>query len=79
MTAPRPVTGPDGDNPITDEQIRELSRGARRRMSRLESEAGDGDIERSAFVALDRRFTTDKRDAARKHLAAAWNARQGGG
>ncbi len=24
MTTTRPVTGPDGDNPITDEQIREL-------------------------------------------------------
>lgn len=59
----KPVTGPDGDNPISDEQIRELRRAGA---------IGATDC----HIAL---WGSWLRSATRTRCAAAWNARHGGG
>lgn len=68
------VTGPDGDNPITDEQIREL------RSLGSTPVTGNG-IEYACDVALCEldleTSTIQQRRAARARCAAAWNARHG--
>lgn len=61
----KPVTGPDGDNPITDEQIREL---------RASAPPGS-DIVRDCNWALERACCPSR---ARARCAAAYNARHGG-
>jgi hypothetical protein len=83
-TTARPVTGPDGDNPITDEQIREL-----RADYFSDHTSYTNGSELSASAQLDvfdvalwpsdvhaRAWLTPAE--ARTRCAAAWNARQGG-
>lgn len=75
-TAFKPVTGPDGDNPITDKQIREMLEQA------FTATFADARIRidcRIALVAAGRaRDGGTTRNAARGRLAAAWNTRHGG-
>jgi hypothetical protein len=67
------VTGPDGDNPITDAQIREL-RAVHLDPSPL--------WRREYAIALGEQRTVNDPEGdmrtARARCAAAWNARQGG-
>ncbi len=71
----KPVTGPDGDNPITDAQIRQVRDAATRER--------DATLLGTALNALRTPgwyFQNGPAyDAARKRCAAAWNARHGGG
>jgi hypothetical protein len=62
-TTARPVTGPDGDSPITDEQIREL-----RKIGAI-----DWRTFHTAIVNPD----PDSKRTSCTACAAAWNARQG--
>lgn len=78
----KPVTGPDGDNPITDEQIRDLNKelgneivmltGKRRNEVHL--------MRQDCALALGyiRIPGKGQKAAARVRVAAAWNARHGG-
>lgn len=70
MTTPRPVTGPDGDNPITDEQIRDLRDEVRAEIERLIG------IKNNCLDGLDV-GASPQRAAARARCAAAYNARLG--
>lgn len=74
----KPLTGPDGDNPITDAQIRELREQARNRKPhadfRLWTTCDDA-LERIAPRAASRARRLKKRNAARTRCAEAWNAR----
>lgn len=69
---PRPVTGPDGDNPISTGQIRELRETGPRTIDVL----NDCDM---ALAALRGEFGAGRHlaDQALARCAAAWNARQG--
>lgn len=77
MGEQRPVTGPGGHNPITDEQIEAL-RG-------LAGLAGQHWIVTDTFAAVTvgksdmfwREVTAAERDDARTRCAAAYNARRG--
>jgi hypothetical protein len=51
---------------VTDEQVREL-----RRAIRLQP------VQQATFIALDQRYTTERRAEARARCAAALNARRG--
>lgn len=62
----KPVTGPDGDNSITDEQIRELMHEA--------AEAGDHRTANLCADAIDRDGLGPDR-TARELCAEKWNAR----
>jgi hypothetical protein len=69
-TTARPVTGPDGDNPITDEQIREL-----RCLCNETAEClTHRDVNRIAGIALGLGDPRRVRDA-RKRCASVWDAR----
>ena len=71
----KPVTGPDGDNPITDEQIRELLRDVEG------VDRNDVDLARLCYYALGQWHAGQDRHCATSHAreccAAAWNARHG--
>jgi hypothetical protein len=75
-TTARPVTGPDGDNPITDEQCASVCRAG------LVDEILDYEVAIDiADVVFEnggfRPLTPADRKSARARCAAAWNARQG--
>ncbi len=67
MTTTRPVTGPDGDNPITDAQIREVLR--------IAQESGNTKLAACATRALDGDSLYHRALSAR--CADAYNARMG--
>lgn len=73
----KPVTGPDGDNPITDEQIRQLADeyalvGRTHDVTECYVALGPSDM----FWEHQRPSPETVR-ATRVRLAAAWNARHG--
>lgn len=67
----KPVTGPDGDNPITDEQIRE-------ERAALFADPVNSDQLIGLVSCIDALGRSHRRGMARSAVAAAWNARHGG-
>lgn len=73
MTSPRPVTGPDGDNPITDEQIEAIRAGCSPVGARNREICELCNIALNRYSWLTRRGIRD----ARRKLAEIHNARLG--
>lgn len=72
------VTGPDGDNPITDEQIREERRYQRGEGNQINVEICDtalGQLRGVRGQVVD--FALGEIRQARELCAATWNARHG--
>lgn len=67
MNTPRPVTGPDGDNPIDRAALLALFRSS-----------PDADIVRSAVIALGLIAATEDERTSARTRCAAYNARHAG-
>jgi hypothetical protein len=79
-TTARPVTGPDGDNPITDEQIRGYV-SEHWRDTWMGNGTGKGIVNDAAIILFSTTTPHEWKERIRgefaRLLAATWNARQG--